>query len=69
MSPYLTVCLWGTMGRRGGRGADVELGRVHNEYGDAVNYTEINFCKGVSAWLAGPVLALRWPHGMARRAS
>jgi hypothetical protein len=46
-----------------------QLRRVHNEYGNAMNYTKINFHKGVIAWLAGPVLALQWTHGMARRAS
>jgi hypothetical protein len=29
-----------------------------------MQYTEVNFYKGTSAWLSFPALAIEWPNGM-----
>jgi hypothetical protein len=41
-----------------------QLGALHLQYKAALQYGGINFYKGTSAWLAVPLLAIEWPHGM-----
>jgi hypothetical protein len=48
------------------------LGEIHaidSEYQTAMNYTQVNAYKGLSGWLALPVLAVEWPQGMAAHGS